>query len=82
MYSKHLSILLHADTVVWIDALQKAAEGIVRGPTTINWSEYFEVLNMPPDEEYTLNSLNKAYRKAALKTHPDKGGSVDTVCDV
>jgi hypothetical protein len=49
------------------------------GPASINWTEYYETLNLSPDEEYSINSLNKAYRKAALRSHPDKGGNVDLV---
>lgn len=66
-------------SLVWMDALTKAATGILPGPKTIDWNEYYDILNIPYNEELTLNSLNKAYRKAALKTHPDKGGDVDRV---
>ena len=62
-----------------MDVIGKAAVGILPGPKTINWNEYYEILNISQNEELTINSLNKAYRKAALKTHPDKGGSVDEV---
>jgi hypothetical protein len=57
--------------------LNKAAKGVVPGPASINWAEYYETLNLLPEEEYSLTSLNKAYRKAALRSHPDKGGNVD-----
>jgi hypothetical protein len=63
-------------SVVWIKALINAANG-VGGPTTFNFDEYYELLSLDKSEELTTSSLNKAYRKAALKNHPDKGGNVD-----
>lgn len=53
-----------------------AANG-VGGPTTFNFDEYYELLSLDKFEELTTSSLTKAYRKAALKNHPDKGGNVD-----
>jgi curved DNA-binding protein CbpA len=57
-------------------ALLNAANGI-GGPTTFNFDEYYSLLSLDKTEELTTSSLNKAYRKAALKNHPDKGGNVD-----
>ncbi len=59
-------------------ALQNAAKGI-GGPTTMNFDEYYETLSLDKSEELTMSVLNRAYRKAALKNHPDKGGNVDAV---
>lgn len=60
----------------WMKALEKAASGQV-GPITINFDEFFDVLGMDKNTSYTHSDLNKSYRKAALKHHPDKGGNVD-----
>lgn len=57
-------------------ALINAANGI-SGPTKFNFDEYYELLSLDKSEELTTSSLTKAYRKAALKNHPDKGGNVD-----
>lgn len=63
---------------MWIKALEKAATGAV-GPVTINFDEFFDALGMERDSSYTGSELNKFYRKAALKNHPDKGGDVEAV---
>jgi curved DNA-binding protein CbpA len=62
--------------IVWMRALINAANGI-GGPTTFNFDEYYALLSLDKTEELTTSALNKAYRKAALKNHPDKGGNVD-----
>ena len=64
--------------VVWIKALEKAATGNV-GPVTINFDDFYDALGMERGSSYTHSELNKVYRKAALKHHPDKGGDVDAV---
>ena len=63
---------------MWIKALEKAATGEV-GAVTINFDDFFVALGMERDSSYTLTELNKCYRKAALKNHPDKGGDVEAV---
>lgn len=63
---------------VWIKALEKAATGQV-GPITINFDDFFDALGMEREASYTYNELNKYYRKAALKNHPDKGGDAEAV---
>jgi curved DNA-binding protein CbpA len=36
----------------------------------------FEKLGLSSDKSPTISELNRAYRKAALKVHPDKGGDM------
>ena len=61
---------------IWIKALIRASSGIM-GPSVIDFSEYFSVLELDKNEILTVSSLNKTFRKKALKSHPDKGGSVE-----
>ena len=64
---------------VWIKALEKAAAGKCGGPVNVNFDEFYETLGLDKSAPYTSSTLNRAYRKAALKNHPDKGGDVDSV---
>jgi hypothetical protein len=64
---------------VWIKALENAAEGKCGGPVNVSFDEFYAALDMDKSVPYTSSTLNKAYRKAALKNHPDKGGNVDAV---
>ena len=59
-------------------ALENAATGKV-GPAVINFEEFYEALSMERDDSYSLVELNKFYRRAALRSHPDKGGDAETV---
>jgi curved DNA-binding protein CbpA len=60
-------------------ALEKAATSTSDGPANIDFTEYYEALGLDPDDEPTLAQINRAYRKAALKSHPDKGGDIAEV---
>ncbi len=47
------------------------------GATSINLDEYYTALGFPPGSSPDLNEVKKMYRKIVLKSHPDKGGSID-----
>jgi curved DNA-binding protein CbpA len=55
-------------------ALDKAAKSLHDGPTSIDFTEYYQALGLDMSENPNASQINRAYRKAALKCHPDKKG--------
>lgn len=56
-------------------AIEAASEGNF-GRIVIDYEPYFDLLGLNKDEPLTASAVNKAYRKLALKLHPDKGGDI------
>jgi hypothetical protein len=57
----------------WIEAISAASAGPVNAPVTVQL--YYDTLELP--ETASLIQIKKAYRKLALKNHPDRGGDLD-----
>ena len=63
----------------WLEAIEKASkikDGEVKGKPDLG--PYWEALNLDPASNPTLKQIDRAYKKAALRAHPDKGGDADT----
>lgn len=45
----------------------------------IDYEEAYSQLGLNIDDNPSSSDVNRAYRKAALKCHPDKGGDLDEV---
>ena len=57
-------------------ALLKSSKGL-SGPSNVNLDEYFALLGLDSNQDtpIDISEIRKAYKKKALKAHPDKGGS-------
>lgn len=54
--------------------------GMRRGPPKeVDNKKLYEILGV--DKEATMDQIKKAYRKLAIKCHPDKGGDPEKVSD-
>ncbi|GMH79627.1 hypothetical protein TrST_g7886 [Triparma strigata] len=63
---------------IWLEAIEKASkmvEGEVKGKPDL--TPYWAALKLDPAANPTLKQIDRAYKKAALRAHPDKGGDAD-----
>lgn len=61
--------------LVWIKALTFAARGDGIMPV-VDYSKLYNILGLQSNDNPSASDINRAYRKAALKVHPDKGGDI------
>lgn len=61
------------DMKLWLNTLDVACTGLPRG---INFQEYYDLLGLREEDCPTVAAISKAYRRAALSAHPDKGGDI------
>lgn len=60
---------------MWIKALSVASRG-KPVKVEIDYDACYQILKLDPANHHTSSEINRAYRKAALKSHPDKGGDL------
>ncbi len=65
--------------VVWIKEISAAARG-ENLHAEINYGELYELLGLSEEDEPSVSDISRAYRRAALKAHPDKGGNMAQAC--
>jgi curved DNA-binding protein CbpA len=63
---------------VWLKEIALAARG-EKQSVHVDYEEAYELLGLKMSENPSASDINRAYRKAALKCHPDKGGELDQV---
>lgn len=67
-----------SEKFTWLEAIEKCSkmkDDEVKG--VIDLTPYWKELNLDPVSSPTLKQIDRAYKKAALRTHPDKGGDAD-----
>ena len=62
--------------LVWIKALSAAAVAVTK---PMDFDECYSRLGLVAANNPTAAEINRSYRKAALKVHPDKGGDLAEV---
>jgi hypothetical protein len=60
---------------MWIKAISTAARGKIEKPV-IDLPSSYSLLGLDINSHLTSADVNRAYRKKALKSHPDKGGDI------
>lgn len=60
-------------------ALAAATSGDAKKKKDIDYSQLYSILGLDMSSNPSLSEINRAYRKAALKVHPDKGGDLAEV---
>ena len=64
--------------LVWVKELSAAARGdnLYIEP---DYPALYELLGLNIEDNPSVNEISKAYRRSALRNHPDKGGDLATV---